>query len=238
MKKILGFMMIMLCISIFAQTDTTKVMPEKQVEILIMRVRELEKKNGSKKEINKLLSQVEKIMKENNLKSRPMTIAEIDEEIQRATRSESLQAMERNERSLDKEEGIFNTKQVPEDFAINDGKVKYQDRVHILIGDISNYGGSLHGSQTATGGRFDQWDMTTAHKTLPFGTKVKVTNKATGKSVVVRVNDRGPYIKGRTFDLSRGAFSKIAPLSQGIIKRHNVEITIVEWGNGSRKDNR
>ena len=80
--------------------------------------------------------------------------------------------------------------------------------------------------------------MTTAHKTLPFGTKVKVTNKATGKSVVVKVNDRGPYIKGRTFDLSRGAFSKIAPLSQGIIKSHNVEITIVEWGNGSRKDNR
>ena len=236
MKKVLLFMMIMLCISIFAQTDDTRLMPEKQVEILIMRVRELEKKNGSKKEIKKLIDKAELIMKENNLKGRPMTIAEIDEEIKRATRSESLQAMERNERSLD---SVFIIeKQTPKEISVNDGKVKYDDKVHILVGDVSNYGGSLHGSQTATGGRFDQWAMTTAHKTLPFGTKVKVTNKATGKSVVVKVNDRGPYIKGRTFDLSRGAFSKIAPLSQGIIKSHNVEITIVEWGNGSRKENR
>lgn len=236
MKKVLLFMMIMLCISIFAQTDDTRLMPEKQVEILIMKVRELEKKNGSKKEIKKLIDKAEKIMKENNIKGRPMTIAEIDEEIKRATRSESLQAMERNERSLD---SVFIIeKQTPKEISVNDGKVKYDDKVHILIGDVSNYGGSLHGSQTATGGRFDQWAMTTAHKTLPFGTKVKVTNKATGKSVVVKVNDRGPYIKGRTFDLSRGAFSKIAPLSQGIIKSHNVEITIVEWGNGSRKENR
>lgn len=236
MKKVLLFMMIMLCISIFAQTDDTRLMPEKQVEILIMKVRELEKKNGSKKEIKKLIDKAEKIMKENNIKGRPMTIAEIDEEIKRATRSESLQAMERNERSLD---SVFIIeKQTPKEISVNDGKVKYDDKVHILIGDVSNYGGSLHGSQTATGGRFDQWAMTTAHKTLPFGTKVKVTNKATGKSVVVKVNDRGPYIKGRTFDLSRGAFSKIAPLSQGIIKKANVEVTIVEWGSGSRKENR
>lgn len=236
MKKVLLFMMTMLCISIFAQTDDTRLMPEKQVEILIMKVRELEKKNGNKKEIKKLIDKAELIMKENNLKGRPMTIAEIDEEIKRATRSESLQAMERNERSLD---NIFTIeKQTPKEISVNDGKVKYDDKVHILIGDVSNYGGSLHGSQTATGGRFDQWAMTTAHKTLPFGTKVKVTNKATGKSVVVKVNDRGPYIKGRTFDLSRGAFSKIAPLSQGIIKKANVEVTIVEWGSGSRKENR
>lgn len=236
MKKVLLFMMIMLCISIFAQTDDTRLMPEKQVEILIMKVRELEKKNGNKKEIKKLIDKAELIMKENNLKGRPMTIAEIDEEIKRATRSESLQAMERNERSLD---NIFTIeKQEKKEVSINDGIIKRDDRVHILVGDISNYGGSLHGSQTATGGRFDQWAMTTAHKTLPFGTKVKVTNKATGKSVVVKVNDRGPYIKGRTFDLSRGAFSKIAPLSQGIIKKANVEVTIVEWGSGSRKENR
>lgn len=236
MKKVLLFMMTMLCISIFAQTDDTRLMPEKQVEILIMKVRELEKKNGNKKEIKKLIDKAELIMKENNLKGRPMTIAEIDEEIKRATRSESLQAMERNERSLD---SVFIIeKQTPKEISVNDGKVKYDDKVHILVGDVSNYGGSLHGSQTATGGRFDQWAMTTAHKTLPFGTKVKVTNKATGKSVVVKVNDRGPYIKGRTFDLSRGAFSKIAPLSQGIIKKANVEVTIVEWGSGSRKENR
>lgn len=236
MKKVLLFMMTMLCISIFAQSDESRLMPEKQVEVLIMKVRELEKKNGSKKEIKKLIDKAELIMKENNIKGRPMTIAEIDEEIKKATRSESLQAMERNERSLD---SVFTIeKQEKKEVSINDGIIKRDDRVHILVGDISNYGGSLHGSQTATGGRFDQWAMTTAHKTLPFGTKVKVTNKATGKSVIVRVNDRGPYIKGRTFDLSRGAFSKIAPLSQGIIKKANVEVTIVEWGNGSRKENR
>lgn len=57
--------------------------------------------------------------------------------------------------------------------------------------------------------------MTAAHKTLPFGTKVKVTNKTTGKSVVVRINDRGPFIKGRIIDLSKGAAGKIGMINSG-----------------------
>ena len=103
---------------------------------------------------------------------------------------------------------------------------------HVIQGDVSNYGGSLHGSKLANGLRFNQWAMTAAHKTLPFGTIVRVTNKSNGKSVIVTINDRGPYIKGRTIDLSRGAFQKIAPLKQGIIKSKNVKIEILKYGNG------
>lgn len=107
-----------------------------------------------------------------------------------------------------------------------------------ISGDVSHYGYNLHGSQTATGGRFDQWAMTAAHKTLPFGSVVRVTNKANGKSVTVRINDRGPYIKGRELDLSRGAFLKIAPQKQGILKAENVLIEVIKYGNGKRKENR
>ena len=80
--------------------------------------------------------------------------------------------------------------------------------------------------------------MTTAHKTLPFGTLVRVTNNKNGKSVTVRVNDRGPYVKGRTFDLSRGAFIKIAPQSQGVLRAKDVTVKIIKLGNGNRKGNR
>lgn len=107
-----------------------------------------------------------------------------------------------------------------------------------ISGDVSHYGYNLHGSQTATGGRFDQWAMTAAHKTLPFGSVVRVTNKANGKSVTVKINDRGPYIKGRVLDLSRGAFLKIAPQKQGILKAENVLIEVIKYGNGKRKENR
>lgn len=234
MKRILTFMMIMLCLSIFAKTENYRYEPNKEIEEIMTKIRKMEKSKGNKKEIKKLLEQVEKIMKENNIKSRSMTLAEIDEAVKKATKAESLQSMERKENvDIDIRE-----KQKPKELSLGSDKVEHDDKVHILSGDISNYGGKLHGSMTATGGRFDQWAMTTAHKTLPFGTVVKVTNKANGKSVTVKVNDRGPYIKGRTFDLSRGAFEKIAPLAQGIIRKADVIIDIVEWGNGSRKDNR
>ncbi|HEX5541400.1 MAG TPA: septal ring lytic transglycosylase RlpA family protein [Micromonospora sp.] len=70
---------------------------------------------------------------------------------------------------------------------------------------------------TASGERFDPEAMTAAHKTWAFNTRVKVTNPANGKSVVVRINDRGPYIDGRCLDLSRAAFRAIADLSLGVI---------------------
>lgn len=79
--------------------------------------------------------------------------------------------------------------------------------------EASNY---WQGQMTANGEQFNPDAMTAAHKTLPFDTKVKVTNLSNGKSVVVRINDRGPYIGGRCIDLSRGSFAKIASPSAGV----------------------
>lgn len=71
---------------------------------------------------------------------------------------------------------------------------------------------------TASGEVFDNNKMTAAHKTLKFGTKVEVTNLNNNKTVTVKVNDRGPFVKGRDLDLSKGAYQKIASLSSGVIK--------------------
>ena len=82
-------------------------------------------------------------------------------------------------------------------------------------GVASYYGRRFHGRLTANGERFNMNAMTAAHKTLPFGTKVRVTNPRNGKSVTVRINDRGPFIKGRTIDLSRGAAQRIGMIASG-----------------------
>ncbi|MER7460377.1 septal ring lytic transglycosylase RlpA family protein [Micromonospora sp. NPDC126480] len=86
--------------------------------------------------------------------------------------------------------------------------------------DAGSCGASFYseGQLTANGEYFDPSAMTAAHKTLPFNTKVRVTNPATGKSVTVRINDRGPFIEGRCLDLSRAAFAAIAPLSAGHVE--------------------
>ena len=72
-------------------------------------------------------------------------------------------------------------------------------------GVASWYGPGFHGRLTANGERFDMHELTAAHKTLPFGTRVLVHNPRTGKEVVVRINDRGPFVKGRVIDLSKAA---------------------------------
>ena len=74
-------------------------------------------------------------------------------------------------------------------------------------GVASYYGRRFHGRQTANGERFDMHAMTAAHRTLPFGTLVEVTNPVTGKRVTVRINDRGPFHGGRVIDVSRAAAS-------------------------------
>jgi rare lipoprotein A len=76
-------------------------------------------------------------------------------------------------------------------------------------GKASWYGPGFHGRLTANGERFNTNAYTAAHKTLPFGTKVKVTNAKTGRSVVVRINDRGPYAHGRVIDLSKASAQAI-----------------------------
>ena len=89
---------------------------------------------------------------------------------------------------------------------------------HFQTGMASYYGGSWHGKKTANGEIFNENSLTAAHKTLPFGTKVKVTNLDNGKSVVVRINNRGPYSNGRIIDLSKAAFSRIASTSRGVTR--------------------
>ncbi|WP_064606812.1 septal ring lytic transglycosylase RlpA family protein [Streptobacillus moniliformis] len=85
-------------------------------------------------------------------------------------------------------------------------------------GIASYYGERWNGRKTANGEIFDTWKVSAAHKKLPFGTKVKVINLSNGKSVIVRINDRGPYIKGRVIDLSKAAFKEIENFDKGITK--------------------
>ncbi|MFE1077747.1 septal ring lytic transglycosylase RlpA family protein [Nocardiopsis alba] len=80
----------------------------------------------------------------------------------------------------------------------------------------SFYGDGFHGATTANGETFDTYGMTAAHKTLPFDTMVRVTNPSNGKSVTVRINDRGPYISGRCLDLSTAAFDEIIGTGAGV----------------------
>ena len=82
-------------------------------------------------------------------------------------------------------------------------------------GVASWYGPGFHGRRTANGERFDMHELTAAHKTLPFGTRVLVHNPRTGKEVVVRINDRGPFIKGRVIDLSKAAAKALGLKSRG-----------------------
>jgi len=73
------------------------------------------------------------------------------------------------------------------------------------VGEASWYGKAFHGRTTASGEDFDMFELTAAHRRLPLGTMVKVTNLRNGKSVIVRINDRGPYVNNRIMDLSYGA---------------------------------
>jgi rare lipoprotein A len=94
-------------------------------------------------------------------------------------------------------------------------------RVKIQTGIASYYGEWFNGKKTASGKVFNHRKMTAAHKTLPFNTKVKVICKKTGKKIIVVINDRGPFIKGRIIDLSKGAAKKL-----GILKKGITEVTI------------
>lgn len=76
-------------------------------------------------------------------------------------------------------------------------------------GEASWYGPGFHGRRTANGEVFNTHALTAAHRTLPFGTKVRVVNEKTGRSVVVRINDRGPFARGRVIDLAQAAARQI-----------------------------
>ena len=84
------------------------------------------------------------------------------------------------------------------------------------------YGKEFAGRRTASGERFNPGAMTAAHRTLPFGTRVQVTNSSNGRSVIVRINDRGPFVKGRSIDLSSAAARAI-----GMGSTANVQIKVI-----------
>ncbi len=108
------------------------------------------------------------------------------------------------------------------------GIFSFKSETELKTGVASCYHDKFHGRRTASGEAYDKDKFTTAHRFLPFGTMVMVRNIKTGDSVIVKVNDRGPYHKTRTFDLSKAAFLKIGNLKSGPIP---VEYKILEKEN-------
>jgi rare lipoprotein A len=102
----------------------------------------------------------------------------------------------------------------------------------VETGIASYYHDSLHGNRTASGQIYDKGKMSAAHKSLPLGSRVRVTDTRTGKSIVVRVNDRGPFIEGRIIDLSRRAAQKLGIIRRGITPV-KVEVLNVAGGRGA-----
>jgi len=96
-------------------------------------------------------------------------------------------------------------------------------------GVASYYADQFHGRRTANGETFDMHALTAAHQTLPFNTRVRVTNLDNGRSVVVRINDRGPFVKGRIIDLSYGAAKNVGLIGPGTAR---VRLEVLEMGDG------
>jgi rare lipoprotein A len=94
------------------------------------------------------------------------------------------------------------------------------------VGVASWYGPGFDGNLTANGEVYHMNGISAAHKTLPFGTIVRVVDLETGRSIIVRINDRGPFIEGRIIDLSKGAAEKLGIIDKGITK---VGLRIVRW---------
>jgi rare lipoprotein A len=94
------------------------------------------------------------------------------------------------------------------------------------------YGGKFHGRRTASGERFDQHQLTAAHRTLPFGTLLRVERVSDGRFVIVRVNDRGPFSPKRIIDLSRGAAEALGMIQSGVAQ---VRLQVLSWGKHHRR---
>ena len=101
------------------------------------------------------------------------------------------------------------------------------------VGIASYYASKHHGRRTASGERFDMQELTAAHRTLPFGTRVRVTNLANGRRTVVRINDRGPFRKGRIIDVSYAAARELQMRARGTTR---VRLQVLEWGRDEKKE--
>ena len=105
----------------------------------------------------------------------------------------------------------------------------------VMKGVSSFYAEDFHGKLTANGEVYDMYGVTAAHKTLPLNTVCRVTNLSNDKSLILRINDRGPYIKGRILDCSYGAAKKLDFIRQGTTE---VKIEVIEWGDGKYMQHR
>jgi rare lipoprotein A len=101
--------------------------------------------------------------------------------------------------------------------------------VQVASGIASWYGGQFHGRTTASGEPFDMNGLTAAHPSLPFGSKVRVTNRTNDASVVVRINDRGPFVGNRVIDLSRAAAQAVRLIGPGLAP---VKLEVIRNGSG------
>jgi len=102
-------------------------------------------------------------------------------------------------------------------------QLKYSEMGEMVA---SWYGPGFHGRFTANGEVYDEMALTAAHKTLKFGTLLRLTNLKNGNSIIVRINDRGPYIPGRNLDLSKGSAMALGAMNKGVIKLQVEEVSI------------
>lgn len=98
-------------------------------------------------------------------------------------------------------------------------------------GEASYYADRFIGQRTASGERYDPDALTAAHRSLPFGTQVRVTRLSNGQSVVVRINDRGPFVRGRVIDVSHAAARRLDMMREGVV---SVTVEVISAGRGSR----
>lgn len=125
----------------------------------------------------------------------------------------------KNEESVENSMAVSNE----EDVLLNTSLVDYVDKGMMRA---SWYGPKFHGKITANGEHFDQMAFTAAHKKFKFGTLLRITNPRNDKSVVVRINDRGPYIPGRQLDLSKAAALELEMIDRGVLKLKVEEVTL------------
>mgnify|MGYP001180350647 CR=1 FL=1 len=111
----------------------------------------------------------------------------------------------------------------------NKKKSSFNKSKKVYRGISSYYGSQFHGKLTANGEIFDKWGVSAAHKEFPFNTIVRVTNENNGKSLIIRINDRGPYVNNRILDCSFGAAKKLNFVNEGTA---SVKIEVIEWGDG------
>lgn len=110
---------------------------------------------------------------------------------------------------------------------VEKAKIPPREGFYEEMGIASWYGKDFHGRKTANGERYNMYSISAAHKTLPFDTWVRVRNLDNGKTVLTRINDRGPFVNRRIIDLSYGAAREIDMVRSGIAR---VKVTVVKWG--------